>query len=143
MDVQGSQFHLIHGLGDWGRCSDGVTGQPLAAVWEEEAVSPPSLVHSSLEYDQGLGALRLRHDLPLFRRAGRTVPLDPVGPAWGRARRLRQLVLDRRRPGQHPLAAGGRRRLGALVVGGPAQRVVRRRRAVGLRLVPAATAGRP
>ena len=78
MDVQGSQFHLIHGLGDWGRCSDGVTGQPLAAIWAEEAVSPPSLVHSSLEYDPGLGALRLRHDLPLFRRAGRTVPLDPA-----------------------------------------------------------------
>ena len=35
------------------------------------------MASSSLEYDQGLGALRLRHDLPLFRRAGRTVPLDP------------------------------------------------------------------
>ena len=78
MDVQGSQFHLIHGLADWGRCSNEVTGQPLAAIWAEEAVSPPSLVRSSLEYDPGLGALRLRHDLPLFRRAGRTVPLDPA-----------------------------------------------------------------
>ncbi len=78
MDVQGSQFHLIHGLDDWGRCSDGVTGQPLATAWEEVAGSPSSVASSSLEYDQGLGALRLRHDLPLFRRAGRTVPLDPT-----------------------------------------------------------------
>ena len=30
----------------------------------------------------------------------------PVRPAGRRAGRLRQLVLDRRRPGQHPLAAG-------------------------------------
>ena len=64
-------------VGDWGRCTDAVTGQSLATVWAQETGSPPSVTSSSLEYDQNLGALRLRHDLPLFRRAGRTVPLDP------------------------------------------------------------------
>ncbi|MGA2829030.1 MAG: phage tail protein [Streptosporangiaceae bacterium] len=77
MDIQGSQFHLIHGPDDWGGCRDTVTGELLAAAWAEQAIAPPSVAGSSLEYDQGLGALRLRHDLPLFRRAGRTVPLDP------------------------------------------------------------------
>ena len=78
MDVQGSQFHLIHGLDDWGCCTDAVTGQRLKAAWTEEADSPPSAAQTSLEYDETLGALRLRHDLPLFRRAGRIVPLDPA-----------------------------------------------------------------
>ncbi len=77
MDVQGSQFHLVHGRGDWGRCIDGVTGQPLSTAWDDEAGASPSAADSSLEYDEGLGALRLRQDLPLFRRAGRTVALDP------------------------------------------------------------------
>ena len=143
MDVQGSQFHLIHGLGDWGRCSDGVTGQPLAAIWAggggQPAVAGPQL--------PGVRPGPRRAPAPARPAAlppgGAHGAARPGGPARGRARRLRQLVLDRRGPDQHPLAAGGRRRLGALVVGGPAQRVVRRRRAVGLRLVPAATAGHP
>jgi phage tail-like protein len=78
MDVQGSQFHLIHGLDDWGGCMDAVTGQLLGTAWADEADSPSSGAHTSLEYDETLGALRLRHDLPLFRRAGRTVRLDPA-----------------------------------------------------------------
>ena len=74
MDVQGSQFHLIHGPEDWGRCTDAVTGQLLGAAWTDEADSPSAAALTSLEFDETLGALRLRHDLPLFRRAGRTVP---------------------------------------------------------------------
>src|SRR6516225_8148643 len=77
MDVQGSQYHLVNGAGDWGRCQDVAAGLTLAEVWAEAAVLSPSLVHSCLEFDTNLGALRLRHDLPLFRRAGRTVPLSP------------------------------------------------------------------
>ena len=78
MDVQGSQFHLIHGVDDWARCTDAVTGQLLGTAWTDEADSPSSAAHTSLEFDETLGALRLRHDLPLFRRAGRTAPLDPA-----------------------------------------------------------------
>ena len=79
MDVQGSQFHLIHGLDDWGRCtrrSHRATARD--ARGRGQADSPSSAARTSLEYDETLGALRLRHDLPLFRRAGRTVPLDPA-----------------------------------------------------------------
>lgn len=80
MDIQGSQFHLLHGRGDWGCCSDAANGLTLATAWDEEPVAGPSAVHSSFEYftySSGRGALRLRHDLPLFRRAGRTTTVDP------------------------------------------------------------------
>lgn len=77
MDVQGSQFHLLNGLADWQGCTDVTTGLTLEQAWAQESGVSPSAVHSPLEYSQDLGALRLRHDLPLFRRAGRTVPLDP------------------------------------------------------------------
>jgi phage tail-like protein len=78
MDVQGSQFHLLHGPDDWGACTDVATGYPLQTVWDDEASALPSAPHSPLEYSEDLGALRLRHDLPLFRRAGRTAPLSPT-----------------------------------------------------------------
>ena len=79
MDVQGSQFHLINGRDDWGRCTDSASpGSRSAAAWADQADSPSSAARTSLEYDETRGALRLRHDLPLFRRAGRIVPLDPV-----------------------------------------------------------------
>ena len=77
MDVQGSQFHLLNGIGDWQGCTDVTTGLTLEQAWADETILPPSAVHSPLEYSPDLNALRLRHDLPLFRRAGRTVPLDP------------------------------------------------------------------
>jgi phage tail-like protein len=76
MDVQGSQFHLLHGIGDWQGCTDVTTGLKLEQAWQDEASGSPPTVHSPLEYSQDLNALRLRHDLPLFRRAGRIVPLD-------------------------------------------------------------------
>jgi len=78
MDVQGSQFHLLHGTGDWLGCTDVTTGLMLAQAGAAEANGSPPGEHSSLEYSADLDALRLRHDLPLFRRAGRTVPLDPT-----------------------------------------------------------------
>jgi phage tail-like protein len=77
MDVQGSQFHLLNSAGDWQGCTDVTTGLTLEQAWADQVTLQPSAVHSPLEYSQDLGALRLRHDLPLFRRAGRTVPLDP------------------------------------------------------------------
>ncbi len=77
MDVQGSQFHLVHGLDDWGCCADAATGLALRAEWTQKAIAPAPGAPGSLEYDEALSALRLRRDLPLFRRAGRTVPLGP------------------------------------------------------------------
>jgi len=57
MDVQGSQFHLIHGVDDWERCTDAVTGQLLGPAWTDEADSPSSAALTSLEFDETLGAL--------------------------------------------------------------------------------------
>ena len=76
MDVQGSQYHLVNGLADWARCTDANSGLLLGTEWQEELVASPSVVHSALEYDPMIGALRLSRDLALFRRAGRTVPLE-------------------------------------------------------------------
>src|ERR1700729_4341452 len=78
MDIQGSQFHLLHGQGDWGRCTDAATGLTLATACDEDSVAGPSAALLDFEYNSALGALRLRHDLPLFRRAGRTTPIDPA-----------------------------------------------------------------
>jgi phage tail-like protein len=77
MDVQGSAFHLLHGPEDWAGCVDAPTGLDLGEEWADESAGLPSAAHSPLQYDEGLGALRLRRDLPLFRRAGRMVPLTP------------------------------------------------------------------
>ena len=77
MDIQGSQFHLLNGQGDWGRCTDATTGLTLATAWDEDSVAGPSAAPFDFEYNDRLGALRLRHDLPLFSRAGRTTPIDP------------------------------------------------------------------
>jgi len=69
MDVQGSRFHLVHGAGDWGRCTDGAAARDLASLWADD-------VHTSVSYDEPSASLRLTRDTPLFRRAGRTVGLD-------------------------------------------------------------------
>jgi phage tail-like protein len=79
MDVQGSQYHLIHGEGDWARCIDSASGLPLGPLWREENEGLPSAVGTALEYDRALTVLRLRRDTPLFRRAGRTPPLPESG----------------------------------------------------------------
>lgn len=68
MDVQGSQYHLLTGAGDWNRCVDANRGQPLG-----EDRTP-----AALEFDDDLGVLRLRRLAPPFRRAGRSVPVDPA-----------------------------------------------------------------
>lgn len=77
MDVQGSQYHLIDGKDDWGRCLDATTGIPLASAWPA-GVDVPAALTSSWEYDGETEALRLRRDTPLFRRAGRVEPVDPT-----------------------------------------------------------------
>jgi phage tail-like protein len=76
MDVQGSQYHLLYGRADWGGCTDPAFGETLAALWQE-AGGPVTTPPTSWEYDDAGRVLRLRRDTPLFRRAGRTVPLDP------------------------------------------------------------------
>jgi phage tail-like protein len=72
MDVQGSQYHLIHGEDDWARCIDTAAGLALSGLWRAEGEGLPSETGTPLEYDGALGVLRLRRDTPLFRRAGRT-----------------------------------------------------------------------
>jgi len=72
MDVQGSQYHLVNGLDDWGRCLDPASGLTLSAAW---AVAGPAAA-TAWEYDASPGALRLRRDTPLFRRAGRSTPVE-------------------------------------------------------------------
>lgn len=76
MDVQGSRFHLLHGLADWGGCIDATSGLTLADLWADALDAIPSSVPTSWEFDPAQGVLRLRRDTPLFRRAGRTDPLD-------------------------------------------------------------------
>ncbi|MFE9690602.1 phage tail protein [Micromonospora sp. NPDC005806] len=72
MDVQGSQYHLIHGRADWAGCVDVAAGRPLGDLWQQRS-------DTAWEYDDEVGWLRLRRDTPLFRRAGRTPPMDPAG----------------------------------------------------------------
>ncbi len=76
MDVQGSRYHLLYGRADWGGCTDPAYGETLAALWQE-AGGPVTTLRTSWEYDDAGRVLRLRRDTPLFRRAGRTDPLDP------------------------------------------------------------------
>jgi phage tail-like protein len=77
MDIQGSQYHLLHGVVDWGGCTDSANGLSLAELWRDAEGGVPSSVPTSWEYDAAQDALRLRRDTPLFRRAGRTEPLVP------------------------------------------------------------------
>jgi phage tail-like protein len=74
MDVQGSQYHVVNGIDDWGRCIDTASGLALSQAWADSA---PSTTSTAWEYEPDLGVLRLRRDTPLFRRAGRTTPIDP------------------------------------------------------------------
>jgi phage tail-like protein len=76
MDVQGSQYHLAYGRSDWGGCTDPAFGETLATLWQD-AEGPATTLPTSWEYDDDGRVLRLRRDTPLFRRAGRTDPLDP------------------------------------------------------------------
>ena len=56
MDVQGSQFHLLHGAADWGSCTDWPTGLRLGTAWDRgSGGTHRRSVHSSLEYDQASG----------------------------------------------------------------------------------------
>jgi phage tail-like protein len=79
MDVQGSQYHLIHGEDDWARCVDSASGLALRGPWRDAADGLPSATHTALEYDGTLQVLRLRRDTPLFRRAGRITQLPESG----------------------------------------------------------------
>lgn len=84
MDVQGSLYHLITGCADWRACLDADSGLSLGELWDAADVagtSGPAIsaVSSAWEYDDAKRWLRLRRDTPLFRRAGRTAPLDPAG----------------------------------------------------------------
>jgi phage tail-like protein len=72
MDIQGSQYHLINGFADWSECIDVASGTPLGDV------GGPSGPDSAWEYDHAEGWLRLRRDTPLFRRAGRSNPMNPA-----------------------------------------------------------------
>lgn len=94
MDVQGSQFHLLHGRTDWGGCTDAALGVVLDLLWPADPDRPVERTPDGLtswEYDEGLGALRLRRDTPLFRHVGGSEPLEiesrrgadrDVGGAW-------------------------------------------------------------
>jgi phage tail-like protein len=76
MDVQGSLYHLITGEADWSRCTDSASGEILATVWHDEAEGLPSATPTALQFDQDHNVLRLRRDAPLFRKAGRMLPLS-------------------------------------------------------------------
>ena len=85
MDVQGSSYHLINGLADWSECFDVDLAGRLGDLWYDEpdlaGPSGPSgsaQPSSAWEYDRCEGWIRLRRDTPLFRRAGRSEPMDPT-----------------------------------------------------------------
>lgn len=83
MDVQGSLYHLVTGAADWRTCVDSASRLSLGELWDADepggtsgpAISAPG---TAWEYDTARDWLRLRRDTPLFRRAGRTAPLDPL-----------------------------------------------------------------
>lgn len=79
MDVQGSQYHLIYGEDDWARCIDIASGLALGGLWRNEEEGLPSATGTALQYDDVLKVLHLRQDTPLFRRAGRMLPLAESG----------------------------------------------------------------
>jgi phage tail-like protein len=78
MDVQGSRYHLLNGVADWGGCTDTTSGLTLAELWADAADGLPLSIRTAWEYDPELGVLRLRRDTPLFRRAGRNLAVDPA-----------------------------------------------------------------
>ncbi len=67
MDVNGTRYHLLYGRSDWGSCLLAGSDQPLATLWSENQLS-------DLEWDESRGALRLRREPLLFRRAKRREP---------------------------------------------------------------------
>ena len=82
MDVQGSQFHLLTSVEDWGRCTDNTpgpsAGRSLAELWADLAARGSSATYTPWEYAADQRVLRLTRETPLFRRAGRNDPLDPA-----------------------------------------------------------------
>lgn len=81
MDVQGSQYHLLNGVGDFGRCHDTTpvvgSGLSLAELWADAAAGLPGEPTTEWEYDATLRVLRLRRETPLFQRVRRRAPLVP------------------------------------------------------------------
>ncbi|GAB3866188.1 hypothetical protein GCM10028801_38130 [Nocardioides maradonensis] len=82
MDVQGSRYHLLADVGDWGRCTDTTpgpsAGRTLADLWADLAAHGSSATSTPWEHDADRRVLRLTRETPLFRRAGRNDPLDPA-----------------------------------------------------------------
>ena len=76
MDVQGSQYHLLHGQADWARCTDTGHAATLGDFWALDDEGVPSTPDTSLTFDDTQDVLRLRREIPLFHRAGRTLALD-------------------------------------------------------------------
>ena len=126
MDVQGSQYHLINGLADWSECFDVDLADRLGDLWRDERNGPgpsgagPSGAaepSSAWEYDAAEGWIRLRRDTPLFRRAGRSEPMDPTGRRGaGRDGYGNWYWIDTDQR-THPLAAGRRADRRPVVVG--------------------------
>ncbi|GAB95346.1 phage tail-like protein [Kineosphaera limosa] len=75
MDVQGSEFHLLHGPMDWGACLDTVHDLPLRDVGAIGPSPELSLPDSAWEYDARRDWLRLRRDTARFQPALRTLPM--------------------------------------------------------------------
>ena len=112
MDVQGSQYHLLYGQrrlgplprdgGDRPDAGDGpgtrtsADGVPSAAHHGAWSTTPARACSGCAATPRCSGG------------PGAATPHRPGRPPGRRARRLRQLVLDRRRPAHHPLAAGRR-----------------------------------
>jgi phage tail-like protein len=70
VDVNGTKYHLLYGLDDWGSCLLAGSDQSLARLWDTSREHPLS----PLEWDEERAALRLRREPLLFRRAKKREP---------------------------------------------------------------------
>lgn len=75
MDIQGSQYHLLRGRSDFARCLDPDSGLSYGQLWADAEDGLPSAEPPRLQLADDLNVLRLHSETPLFRRAGRTVPI--------------------------------------------------------------------
>ncbi|MEA2588630.1 MAG: hypothetical protein QOH66_1557 [Actinomycetota bacterium] len=76
MDVNGTRFHLLLGVSDWGRCSLQESGEPpLGEVWAAPGAAPPPVTYDSARDELTLRPLPFRFRAP--DRRGAPAPLDP------------------------------------------------------------------
>ena len=77
MDVNGTEFHLLYGLDDWGRClpQDDVSSGSAAQTLYERLILPDASDWPAFDWHERTRSLRLARQTVVFRHGKRTDPL--------------------------------------------------------------------